>query len=464
MLCRQEIIREKRKVVAETLEGQAKVESSGHRLDRASEESLARHATLQDLPIYVRLLEEERTLDELTLGLTMIRQLLQSTILPLPIEPIIESRILPRLVQLFQERIVVPVCFSITEPQLEERYLLPLSSRLDLAWIFTNLAVERTEHLRILEKRGVLDCLLETILNPSKSFPSNELVGEDPLLASQCIWATSNFAADKDFKYRDLILTYRDSMIIQRLCTFLRMQTTESLYTESLTLLSILLSSDPAPQLYLIEEAVQTFGAILGSLNRESSKERFAALLNSNFHSQHLARVLQSFESLFRIYVVKIQEVAHAYGLHEVLVKLMDQAHNPLLSSMAGRLIGLLCFQFDTEPQYFVKCGLLEAIKSRLEEETDDEMPLNLCWMVSNLKQRYVDVAQLMIDKGLVSTLMNTYYAAEEIYLKYEALYALTFHFRGSSMQQFKVLLTDYHLLSLLVDALKHVSQQGLLC
>jgi hypothetical protein len=93
-------------------------------------------------------------------------------------------------------------------------------------------------------------------------------------------------------------------------------------------------------------------------------------------------------------------------GLRQKLLEMVSSDISITLSFGATRLIGELCYNFDSEALQFIKYNYIEVARDKLSElvfnpTTESDYQLNertraeLCWSISNLKQSEINVAEI---------------------------------------------------------------------
>ena len=106
------------------------------------------------------------------------------------------------------------------------------------------------------------------------------------------------------------------------------------------------------------------------------------------------------------------------------------------------RLIGEMCFHFDSEAVNFIYLDILQIIKEKLQnilagphsvenQKIIEILKGEICWVLSNLKQDKINVALLAADKTNLYQILSELLHMSNITTRYEVVYLVSFYMKG---------------------------------
>lgn len=180
---------------------------------------------------------------------------------------------------------------------------------------------------------------------------------ENEDLVSQCVWALSNIAADNT-RFRDYITYLKVVPYISQL--IMNSKSSIKLKKECVFLLTNLMVGKPSPYVEDVKGGILTFGFILNKTSIEQ------ILSNDQTQIKEMIQaILIGLLSLTKQYHTVITDLFHQFTLHGKFVHFLT-CQDPTILNIASQLIGEICCHYDTEPEIFIKNGLIDVILQKL--------------------------------------------------------------------------------------------------
>lgn len=301
-----------------------------------------------------------------------------------PIQPVIDARIVPRVVQFLRE---------VNRPDLQ----------FEAAWVLTNIASGTAEQTRCVVEHGALPLFVELLGSP------NEDVRE------QAIWALGNIAGDSP-NFRDLVL---QSGGLSPTMMVLGSSQKTSMMRNATWLLSNLCRGKPPPPFEWVSPALGTLGQLIKHQDVEVLVDACWALSYlTDGPNERIAGVLE------------------AGFCHQMVENLLHASH--MVQTPALRAVGNIVTGDDLHTQHVLECGVLPKLlqlmahpKKAIRKET--------CWTISNITAGNRDQIQLVIENGLIPPLINALQVGD-FDIKKEAAWAISNATSGGSPAQIEYL------------------------
>jgi HEAT repeat protein len=310
---------------------------------------------------------------------TQFRKLLSIEKHP-PIQEVIESGVIPRLIQFLGQD---------QTPNLQ----------FEAAWALTNIASGTSEHTHVVINHGAVPIFVQLLSS------SNDDVRE------QAVWALGNIAGDSP-ACRDLVL--RAGALVP-LMAQLQTQSKLSMLRNGTWTLSNLCRGKPQPPFELVRPALPCLSQLLYNPDSEVLTDACWALSYLSDGSND-----------------KIQAVIES-GVSRRLVELL---HHPLPSvqTPALRTVGHIVTGDDLQTQTIINNGALPCLLSLLNHQKKG-IRKEACWTISNITAGNKEQIQWVIEANLIPPLVDLLSRAE-FDIRKEAAWAVSNATSGGTEEQ----------------------------
>eukprot|EP00294_Goniomonas_avonlea_P003313 CAMPEP_0114560658 /NCGR_PEP_ID=MMETSP0114-20121206/11575_1 /TAXON_ID=31324 /ORGANISM="Goniomonas sp, Strain m" /LENGTH=478 /DNA_ID=CAMNT_0001746215 /DNA_START=9 /DNA_END=1445 /DNA_ORIENTATION=+ len=311
-------------------------------------------------------------------GVRVLRRLLSIERNP-PIDAVIETGCIPRLVQLLS--------FERDDIKYEA------------AWALTNIASGTSEHVRVLLEHNVLPTFVELLTSTNAD------------VREQAVWGIGNIAGDSPTT-RDMAL---GAGCLQAMAPLAEGGSSMSTVRNTTWALSNLCRGKPQPDWGQVAPAIPVLARLLHSSDQEVLCDALWALSYLSDGSNE-----------------KIQGVLDA-GVCPRIVELLAHA-SPTVVTPALRTIGNIVTGDDMQTQMAVNAGVLPLL-TRLINHTKKGIRKEVCWTTSNITAGNHHHIQAVLDSGIIAPLIHLLGTAEFDISK-EAAWAISNATAGGTDQQ----------------------------
>eukprot|EP01025_Chloroclados_australasicus_P030502 TRINITY_DN305_c1_g1_i1.p1 TRINITY_DN305_c1_g1~~TRINITY_DN305_c1_g1_i1.p1 ORF type:complete len:550 (-),score=77.98 TRINITY_DN305_c1_g1_i1:558-2207(-) len=341
---------------------------------------------LEHLPMLVQGVHAQDPAQQLD-ATTQFRKLLSIERNP-PIEPVIQTGVIPKFTQFLQRE---------DYPQLQ----------FEAAWALTNVASGTAAHTKAVIDSGAVPIFVQLLRS------SNDDVRE------QAVWALGNIAGDSP-SCRDLVL---ESGALQPLLLQLGDQAKLTMLRNATWTLSNFCRGKPQPNFNVTKQALPTLARLIHSKDEEVLTDACWALSYlSDGPNDRIQEVIQS-------------------GVCRRLVELL--IHNsPSVLVPALRTVGNIVTGDDNQTQVVINCGALGCLLNLLNTSHKKSIKKEACWTISNITAGTKDQIQAVIEAGIIPPLIELLRVAE-FDIKKEAAWSISNATSGGRPDQIEFLVTQ---------------------
>jgi len=340
-------------------------------------------AKLQQLPQLVSMVMSNDEAAQIA-AVTDFRKLLSIEKNP-PIDQVIESGVVPRLVELLKTQ---------SKPILQ----------FESAWALTNIASGTSKHTRCVIDNGAIPVFVSLLTS------SHEDVRE------QAVWALGNIAGDSA-QCRDRVLGAGALKPLLNLCTT---DAKITMLRNATWSLSNLCRGKPQPDFSLVEPALPVLARLLFVLDDEVLTDACWALsyLSDDTGPQN----------------AKIQAVIQC-GVAKRLVELLMHK-SPNVKTPALRTVGNIVTGDDVQTQVCINCGVMPCLLALLVNPKKS-IRKEACWTISNITAGNTDQIEQVITHNLIAPLISIL-QNEDFDIQKEAAWAISNATSGGSDAQIR--------------------------
>jgi len=338
---------------------------------------------IEDLPKYVQYVNGS-TQEDLQIGATQIRRLLSSSKTQPPLEAVIATGVVSRLVDLMK---------------LDDDKL-----RVECAWTLTNLASGTSKQTSIVVEAGSVPVFVS-------------LLNDKPSVAEQCMWALGNIAGDspqlRDFTFNNGIL---DPL----------MRLLESSYNAYV--MAIKMGHEPAKDAITM---MRTCTWTLSNLSRGKTPPADLKMLLPTLPLLAKMITVEDKDTLadacwacsFISDLTNGVSVVLQYGMSKRLVNLLTYP-SPDVVSPTLRAIGNIVAGDDSQTQQIISDGALPCLHSLLMD-TKAHIRKEACWALSNITAGTPQQVTHVLEAGIMPDLMKLLVNDMEPRVRKEASWAV---------------------------------------
>eukprot|EP00457_Paulinella_chromatophora_P001805 gb/GEZN01001807.1/.p1 GENE.gb/GEZN01001807.1/~~gb/GEZN01001807.1/.p1 ORF type:complete len:532 (-),score=75.38 gb/GEZN01001807.1/:1035-2630(-) len=351
------------------------------------------HEKLSKLPELVQMVNSSSLEHQLT-AVQMFRKLLSIEHNP-PIQPVIDSGVVPRLVQFLK---------LTDNPKLQ----------FEAAWALTNIASGTTKDTRHIIREGAVPIFVQLLRSPHED------------VREQAVWALGNIAGDS-YKCRDLVLQHGAMPLLLELC---QPDAKKTLLRNATWTLSNFCRGKPQPDFDQVKIALPKLSYLIWRVQDEE------VLTDACWALSYLSDDTGEDNK-------KIQAVIGAQpDVTRKLVNLLMHT-SPNVQTPALRTVGNIVTGNDSQTQRILECWALPWLLALLvNPKNRKSIRKEACWTISNITAGNPDQIQAVIDANIIPALVRVL-RSDEFDIQKEAAWAISNATSGGKPHQIDYLVSQ---------------------
>lgn len=322
-----------------------------------------------------------------------------------PVQAVIDSGCLPRFVKILDRNFII----SLNGPED-----LIDKTRIEAAWVLTNIAAGTSDQTMAVLEAGALSPLVSMLYEPNET------------VIDQSVWALGNIAGDSEVARDSIIKTGALDVLIALLEKYHLQEGHIKLVRNMTWLLSNLnRGRNPPPNLSDMHKSLQILFKLINVRDPETVCDSFWAL-------SYIVDVDCGCTDI----VLGSNVMAKAYNcLEAYCCKLRNSTHDPedaRIGSMSIspiiRMLGNIATGNDNQTNAIIKLGFLDffgILFYRIDNKKSQRLRKEICWTVSNVTAGPIEQVAVVVEGGIVPMLIDAMNAYEP-FIRKEACWALS--------------------------------------
>ncbi|KAI5168486.1 hypothetical protein PAEPH01_0174 [Pancytospora epiphaga] len=347
-----------------------------------------------------------------------------------PIQEVIDAGIIPRIVQLLN-----PATYSVF-PETSITFIT--KTRIEAAWIITNIASGTNEQTMYLTQQGVIPELVSM------------LDEEDDAVTDQSVWALGNMAGDCE-DIRDIILNHGALYKILALVDKYKVAKEHIRILRNLTWLmaNLCRGRNPSPPQEVLEVVEGAVEKLVMLNDAEVVADCFWCLSYVVDVGDHLAKIVLESAILRRCYdllsnfAVMLNETENPGVTYDInAAKIGAFSICPII-----RMLGNIITGTDEATDVVIRAGFLNFMSTIFYRYDNKKLPRirkEICWMLSNVSAGTSEQILSILSSDLANLLIDAI-SRYELYVRKEASYAILnlLHFCSKNPEHLQPLLDN---------------------
>lgn len=342
-----------------------------------------------------------------------------------PIQPVIDSGVVPRFVQMLDLSYLTSPqmnrsgkqIMEITKdtPEYDATIELINKIRVESAWVITNIASGTTVQTRSVTDSGAIPYLVNML------FDTNDLV------VDQSVWALGNIAGDSE-EMRDIILSTGGALKI--ILSLINKHYQNSSGIKMVRNLAWLLSNlnrgrNPPPKYENMKESLEVLFRLIESKDTEVVADAYWALSYIADVDQGCTDLILGSQVMDKTYnlLQAFENKLNGSSSDQEEARICTYAISPII-----RMLGNIVTGTDEQTTFLLRNGFLkffEPIFYKFENQKLPRLRKEICWALSNITAGTVEQVQAVVDQGLVTLLIDAMSGCE-LFIRKEACWAIS--------------------------------------